>query len=227
MSLKNSGRIAGFLFIFTFAVSFFLGGILFPNFIAKDVLVTSGNIINNEFLFRFCIITELISCFATLVFALLLYSIFKSVNKNIALFAVFLKLMEAALLAVVTLGHYIALLLLKKQFSIGGLESIQVQSFAGLFVNMHFNLGTFNMIFHGANLMIFLYLFFKSNYIPKILAGFGIFSYVLIFLYALMTILFPDYSNILIIQIIFFVPSILSELIIGSWLIIKGINLNK
>ena len=48
---KNYAKIAGILFIFTFAISLVYGGILFPKFLAKDVLTTSSNILNNEFLF--------------------------------------------------------------------------------------------------------------------------------------------------------------------------------
>jgi len=80
------------------------------------------------------------------------------------------------------------------------------------------------MVFHGLNLMIFLYLLCKSKYVPVILSRFGIFSYALIFIFALIIILAPDYTTKLIIQIIFLAPSILSEIIIGLWLLLKGVN---
>jgi len=83
------------------------------------------------------------------------------------------------------------------------------------------------MVFHGLNLMIFLYLLFKWNYVPRILAGFGTLSYALIFIYAVMTMLAPHYMMALIIQIIFLAPSILTELIIGSWLLIKGAKVQQ
>jgi hypothetical protein len=72
--------------------------------------------------------------------------------------------------------------------------------------------------------MLFSYLFFKSKYIPKILAGFGIISFGLIFIQSLLFILAPEYAAMPINQIIFWAPSGLFEIIIGLWLLIKGIN---
>ena len=77
------------------------------------------------------------------------------------------------------------------------------------------------------NLMIFLYLLFKSKYVPNILAAFGVFSYALIFIYDLLFIFSPNYATILIIQIIGWGPSILFEIIIGFWLLIEGINVQS
>jgi len=71
------------------------------------------------------------------------------------------------------------------------------------------------------------YLLFKSKYVPGILACFGIFSYALIFIYALITILLPNYAAIMVIQIFCWAPSVLFELMIGLWLLIKGINVER
>ena len=73
--------------------------------------------------------------------------------------------------------------------------------------------------------LAFSYLFFKSKYIPKILAGFGILSFALIFIHALMYIIAPKYAAMLISQIIFYAPSGLFEIIIGIWLLSKGIKI--
>ena len=44
------------------------------------------------------------------------------------------------------------------------------------------------------------------------------------FLYALITILSPNYASILIIQVICWAPSCIFELIIGMWLLVKGVK---
>ncbi len=46
----------------------------------------------------------------------------------------------------------------------------------------------------------------------------------LIFLYALITIFSPNYASVLIIQIICWAPSRIFELIIGLWLLVKGVK---
>jgi hypothetical protein len=83
------------------------------------------------------------------------------------------------------------------------------------------------MVFHGLNSMLFLYLFFKSRYVPGHLAGFGTISYAFVFIYGLITILEPNYATMLTIQIICLAPSVLAELILGSWLLFKGINIQS
>jgi hypothetical protein len=47
---------------------------------------------------------------------------------------------------------------------------------------------------------------------------------VLIFLYALITIFSPYYASVLIIQVICWAPSCIFELIIGLWLLVKGVK---
>lgn len=78
------------------------------------------------------------------------------------------------------------------------------------------------MVFLGLDMMVFSYLFFKSKYIPRILANFGILSFALIFIHALMFMLTPKYATMPINQIVFWVPSGLFEITIGIWLLSKG-----
>ncbi len=80
------------------------------------------------------------------------------------------------------------------------------------------------MIFHGLNSMLFLYLFFKSNYLPAILPGFGVFAYALIFVYAVLTILSPGYAAMPTIQIVCMAPSVLTEILMGFWLLTRSVN---
>jgi hypothetical protein len=225
-SQRKAARFAGFMFLFTFTGPLFYGAFLFPKLtVPENVITTANNVIANELLFRIGIINELICAVGAVVFAVTLYIILKSINKNLALFAFSLKMVEAGLLAVIALGHFIALLVLNGRTSLTVFEPDQVQALVGLLINLYFHLGAFTMVFHGLNSMIFLYLLFKSRYVPHHLAGFGTISYAFVFIYGLIAILEPDYATLLTIQIICLAPSVLAELILGSWLLIKGINI--
>jgi hypothetical protein len=227
-SKRKAAKFAGFMFLFTFTGPLFYGAFLFPKLTVEgNVIATADNVIANEFLFRVGIVNELICAVGAVVFAVTLYIILKSVNKNLALLAFSLKMAEACLLAVIALGHFIALLILNGRTSLTVFEPEQVQALVGLFINLYFHVGAFTMVFHGLNSMLFLYLFFQSRYVPGNLAGFGIISYAFVFLYALITILQPVYAAMLIIQIICLAPSVLAELILGSWLLIKGISIQS
>ncbi len=226
-SLSRIARIAGLLFLFTFIFPTITWIFVSSGFIAEgNAIAAADSIIANESLFRISIITDLIRSAAAIVFALALYIILKSVNKNLALLAVFLKMTEAILMAVVALSHFIALLILNERASLTVFGPEQIKALIGSFINTSFDASAIVMLFHGLNLMIFLYLIFRSKYVPGKLAGFGIISYALVFIYALITILAPDYVT-LQIQIICLLPSILTELILGSWLLIKSLNFQQ
>jgi len=83
------------------------------------------------------------------------------------------------------------------------------------------------MVFLGLDMIVFSYLFFKSKYIPRILAGFGILSFALILIHALMYILVPKCAAMPINQIVFWAPSGLFEMIIGVWLLSRGLNVQQ
>ena len=100
----------------------------------------------------------------------------------------------------------------------------QLQVPVGLILNTHTTLYSIPMVFLGLDMMVFSYLFFKSKYIPRILAGFGILSFALIFIHAFMYILVPEYAAMPINQVIFWAPSGLFEILIGIWLLFKGVK---
>ncbi|HWR71557.1 MAG TPA: DUF4386 domain-containing protein [Nitrospirota bacterium] len=223
-SLSRITRVAGFLFLLTFifpTINFLL---LSKFMVPENVIATANNIMADELLFRIGILNELIISALAVVFGLTLYIILRSVKKDIALLALFFKLTEAILLAVVALGHFIALLILDERASLTVFGPEQIQALAGSFINLYFYTGAVGLVFHGLNSTVFLYLFFKSKYVPRELASFGILSYALVFMYAVIMILAPDHATKITVQTICLAPSILLELLLGLWLLIKGLN---
>ena len=225
MSKRLTARVTGSMFLISLLVPMLNWVFVTSKFIVADkVIDTARNILANEFLFRLGVVNELITSVVAVVLALALYLLLKPVNKNLALLALLLKLTEAILLAVIALSDFISLLFLKEQTALGVSQPEQMQALIGLFINMSMSITSIPMVFLGLNLMLFLYLLYKSEYVPSILAGFGILSYTLIFIYALLTILFPNYAALIIIQSICWAPSCLFELTIGIWLLLKGVK---
>ena len=225
ISKRKTVIVAGFMFLVSFLVPLLNWVFVTSKFIVVDkVINTAHNILSNEVLFRIGIVNELITSVVAVVLALALYVLLKPVNKNIALLALFLKLSEAILLAVIVLSDFIALLILKGQAALALSEPERMLALVGLFLNMRMSVSSIPMVFLGLNLMLFLYLLFKSKYVPSILAGFGILSYALIFIYVLLTILSPNYAAIMLIQSICWAPSCIFEVVIGLWFLLKGIK---
>jgi len=227
-SQRKAARVAGFMFLFSLIVpllnwTFVLSKLI----VVENVIATASNIMANELLFRIGITIELFMSVGLIVLALALYIILKPVNKNLALLALFLKLAEAIIASVIVLVSFIALQILngKAYLTVFTLEQLQFP--VGLILNSHTTIYSIPMVFLGLDMIVFSYLFFKSKYIPKILAGFGILSFALIFIHALMYIIAPKYATMLINQIIFYAPSGLFEIIIGIWLLSKGIKVQQ
>jgi len=227
-SQRKVVRVAGFMFLFSLIVpllnwTFILSKLI----VAENVIATANNIMANELLFRIGISIELIMSVGLIVLALALYIILKPVNKNLALLALLWKLAEAIIVAVIVLISFIALQILDGEAYLTVFTLEQLQAPVGFLLNEHTVLYSIPMVFLGLDMIVFSYLFFKSKYIPKILAGFGILSFALIFIHALMYIITPKYATMLINQIIFYAPSGLFEIIIGIWLLFKGINVQQ
>jgi hypothetical protein len=224
-SLNKTARIAGLMFLCTLIIPALNWIFILSKFIAaENPINTAHNILANEFQFRISIINELITSAVIVILALALYVILKEINKNFALLALFLKLIESILTAVIALGHFIALLILNGQASLTVFDPEQVQALAGLFLNAYISLTAIPGVFVGLNLMLFSYLLFKSKYVPRMLAAFGVLSYALVFVYDSLTILMPTYASIMIIQIICSAPICIFQLIIGIWLLFKGVK---
>jgi len=227
-SQRKAARVAGFMFLFAFIVPTLNWAFVLSKFIvAENVMATAKNIMANELLFRIGITIELIMSVGLVVLATALYIILKPVNKSLALLGLSLKLVEAAIVAAIVLVTFIALQILNGQAYVTAFTPEQLQVPIGFLLNAHTAIYSIPMVFLGLDMMVFSYLFFKSKYIPGILAGFGILSFALIFIHALMFILAPEYATMPINQIIFYAPSGLFEIIIGIWLLIKGKNIEK
>ncbi len=227
-SQGKAARVAGVMFLFSLIVpSLNWAFILSKLVVAENVIATANNIMANEFQFRIGITIELIMSVGLIVLGLALYIVLKPVNKNLALLALLWKLVEATIAAAIVLVSFIALQVLNGDAYVTVFTPEQLQVPVGLILNAHFATYSIPMVFLGLDMVVFSYLFFKSKYIPRILAGFGILSFALIFIHALMFILAPKYATMPINQIIFWAPSGLFEIMIGIWLLSKGVKVQQ
>jgi hypothetical protein len=107
----------------------------------------------------------------------------------------------------------------------GSFEQEQLQALVGLFLQVR-NAGLdVVLIFIGMGGTVFCYLFFASKYIPRILAIWGMITYLSMLTLALVSILSPSLPES--VKMIFYAPGGLFEVIIGLWLLIKGVNVEK
>ena len=216
-------RVAGLTYIIiillgVFSVNFIVSAIVVPD----DIAATYKNISENEFLFRISLASETIMYLLVILLSLSLYVILKSVNNNLAVLALLWRTAEAIIGAVtVVISGLIPLALINTE---SFFSQEQVHALLKLFLDIRASGLDIVLMFVGVGGTIFCYLFYKSNYVPKFLAGWGIFTYLSMLLLSFVSLLLPNIPENY--KMIFYVPGGLFELIFGFWLLIKGVKLN-
>lgn len=218
--IQKAGRIAGITLLFNLIVPT-LGYVFIQSrlFVQGNLFSTAQNILNNEGLFRLGILLEVFLAVGLVALGYSLYLLLKHLNPYLAKFAFILKVVEASLMTVVTLFSFFALQLLINSSQISTLNENSINVFAGFIFSQHGKLNSLPMLFLGIEMVIFTVLLYKSAFVPKLISGFGIFSFSLIFIYAILSIFYPE-MNLMLLTI----PSFLFELICGGWLLLKPIS---
>src|SRR2546428_4238466 len=147
-----------------------------PLIVSGDAVQTAKNIAASERLFRIGTVSDLITFAGDVILLWALYVVLKPINRNVALLAAFWRLAECAIFALITLNDFVTLRLLSGADSLRAFETKQLQALAYTFVGVHDAGYLIGMVFFGLGSTVFGYLWFKSRYIPRALAAWGIFS---------------------------------------------------
>jgi hypothetical protein len=219
-------RVAGLAYVLIIILGIFCVGFIDSKLIVpSNNAATANNIMANDLLSRIGIAGVLILYASVVVLSWALYVILKTVNKNLALLALLLRSGEAILGGATVLISFIVLLLLNGEDYSTVFEAEQLQALAGLFLNIRNAALDIVLIFVGLGGTVFCYLFFKSKYVPGILAAWGIFTYLSMLVLALVNILLPNRPEM--IEIVLFALGSFFEIIFGFWLLFKGVNFQQ
>lgn len=216
-------RLAGALYLVQMATGVFAEVFVRGSLVVRgDPAQTAQNIIDSERFFRLGIASDIVCYTAVLVATWALYVLLRSVDRNLAVLAVLLRLMELALHFNVTTQSLTALRLLSGADYLAAIDPAELQAFAQLAIGIQGTGMNTGFILLGLGSAIFAYLFFKSSYIPRILAGLGVFASLLLSAYAFTIIMFPKAAAL---QIVPMLPMGIYEVGLGLWLLFKGARL--
>jgi len=221
-SQRKAARVVGAMYLFGFAAVFdelYVRGRLI---IDNNAAQTAQNIMAHERLFRLGIAIDLIEMASMVVLLTALYVILKAVNQNLALLAAFWRLMEAAICVVMTLSSFDVLRVLSGADSLRVFEADRLQALASIHIGAHGAGYNVAEMFLGLGSTVFSYLWFKSRYIPRALAAWGVFSSLLVATCTFASIIFPDFQDMSFPSC--YMPIAIFELIMGFWLLFKGLR---
>src|SRR5436190_11000184 len=175
-SQSKAARLAGLLYLVAMATGLFAEFYIhFPSTLiaSGDAAKTASNILANERLYRIGIANNIITFAIDVVLIWALYVLLRPVNRNLALLAVFFRLVETTIACFAIIHSYVAMQFVSDADHLKTFDSNQIQSLS----IMHYTYAlSFNIdaIFLGLGSTTFNYLLFKSRYIPKLLAAWGI-----------------------------------------------------
>jgi len=221
-SQRKAAKVVGAMYLFGFVAVFdelYVRGRLI---IGNNAAETAQNIMAHERLFRFGIATDLIEIASMVVLLTALYVILRAVNQNLALLGAFWRLMEAAICVVMTLSSFDVLRVLSSADYLRVFESDRLQALARIYIGAHGAGYNVAEMFLGLGSTVFGYLWFKSRYIPRVLAVWGVFSSLLVATCTFASVIFPTFQDISF--PVCYLPIAIFELTMGFWLLIKGLR---
>lgn len=216
-SAKNSSRFLGAAFLMQ-AIASAAGGLflLQPLIVQGNTIDTMTNIANNVTQMRASIVLEMITATGIVMLGVLMYTLLNKQNRNIAIVAMGLYIVEAALLAASRIAAFALIPISLESVATGHADYLQ--GLGSLFFELQSFGYDLHMLPFALGASMFYYLFFRSGYIPRTLALWGLIAASM----ALVGTLFVLFGYE--VPLVVFIPNLPFELAIGVWLLVKGIN---
>lgn len=222
-SQRKAARVVGFTYLFAMATAVFADSYVRGRLIVPDSAAeTAQNIMAHEQLWRVGIASNLLCYLTDIALIAALYVILKQVNHNLARFAVFVRLIETSVFAVITLHDFDVLKILSGADYLRILEAGRLQALAMLSISIYGDRYNAGLVIFGLGSAMFSYLWFKSSYIPGALAAWGVFSSLLVATGSFALIVYPSFQKVLLPG--YYVPIFVFEVVMGFWLLLKGLR---
>jgi hypothetical protein len=216
-------RTAGASYLFVILVGILSGSLIDSRLIVSgDSAATARNILAHDLLFRIGVIALLAMYAGVVVLSASLFVVLKAIDEALARIAMLLRISEAILGAATTLLSFVALAFLTGDTQPSGVPIEHAQALAALFLDVRSAGLDIVLVFVGLGGTAFCYLFYKSWYVPRPLAAWGIFTYLSMLGLASVSIAFPRHPVAL--ETILYSAGALFEVVFGLWLLFKPLT---
>jgi hypothetical protein len=182
---------------------------------------TARNLIAHVHTDRMFIAASCLNGLAGVALLTALYVVLGPVNRGLALFAAFSRLVYIAMWFVQLLGSFSALRIMDGEGPLQAFGAKQLQALAGLQLASGWDAYYIGLAFYALSTLLFSGLFFHSRYIPRILAAWGVlaslFEGVCAFAYL------NDRGFGAVVSVNWYeMPTVLFELALSIWILVKG-----
>lgn len=177
---------------------------------------------SDVFLFRTGLLAETDMYLFVIVSAAAMYSYLRHVGPGLAVIGGYCRLAESIIGAAFIIFAYAALAVLTRPELIADMSDETRYALLRLFRHLKGYSIYFLLIIMSAGALSYYVLFFKSRFIPRWLSAWGIFTYAVVGLGAVMIVLFPAMTR----WVMFvFLPGAAFEFVVGFWLLFRGIDM--
>lgn len=220
---RKAARIAGLAYILSFATVVSAEFAIFQRLtLSGDAAGTGRNILAHETLFRVGIVGFLLYSVGTIVLLTALYVILKPVDQMLALLAAFGRLGHAFTWLLVPLNQFTVLRVLQNADYTRAFGPDQLPQLARLYLS-GYDQYYVGLLFLSLGATLGAYLWFKSGYIPRALAVFGVVASVWCVACTLTLYIFPEFPKVVNLWWFDF-PMALFELVLSFLLLFRGLG---
>ncbi|WP_439882457.1 DUF4386 domain-containing protein [Pontibacter sp. MBLB2868] len=226
ISDKNLARIAGLFYLIVIATGLFSEVFVRQALrVSGNALATAQNIQAHEMLFRWGFVADLINFVVGLPSVLILYYLFKRVNKFLLQLALLFVVIQTAVIAVNLLNQITPLLLLGNEAYLNTLPPNQLATLSLLSLNVQAQGYAIGLVFFGFYCVIVGYVIFKSQMLPKLLGVLYIISGLGYLINSFTMFLSTGFANPVFNYVA--IPIFIGELSLCLWLLIMGVSNSK
>jgi hypothetical protein len=222
-SIQTYARIAGALFLVSIVAGGF-GESYAPSqlIVAGNANATAQNLIAHDVLYRLGFLAYLTEAVCDVALTFLLYILLRPVHAPLAFLAVLFRMMATATFAFAELFYFIPSLLVGGDVYLKTFSPDQLNTLALLSLNVYETGGFLFVLFYGIGSILLGSLMMRSGYLPWILGALLALGGLGFVIRNVLVVLTPAYASLFLV-----LPMILTLLLLGPWLLIRGVNVEK
>jgi len=221
---RRSARVAGLAYLLALPLAVFAEFFVLGRLVrGDDAAATARNIVAHERLFRLGIASNLAVFALDVVLIVALYITLKPVGRPVALVALGWRMIETGLLATTALRDLDVLGVLGGASYLRALPPESLAATARLALASHGATYNVALVFAGLGSAAFCWLWIVSGWVPRALAGLGLFASVLMAVCTGAFVVAPELHEVISVGV-YGGPIFLFELAMGCWLAVRGLR---
>jgi len=216
--LSAIARLAGASYLLSTVIVVYANlGIVKKLVVFNNMAETTKNITSQENLFRFTIVLNLFYCVGTIINLSAIYALLKPLGNTLSLIAASLKFVMLLTWIFIAVNSYVVLRLINVPVYTQAFNQDQFNALVRLNLSGS-GIYYVGLLFWSLAATVYSYLFFRSNYIPKLLAIFGMVSSFWCLICTVAYMIYPSFSNA--VNLWWFdSPMVVFEIVVSIWLL--------